>query len=170
MVRKRQGKFGTALLIKLAAIFALVILFNTLGVIPLAGSVMLGCLLLFVTRCLTPQEAYDSIDWRILVLVAGMMGFAAALSKTLDLRGQRVGVIVSGGNVDLDDLRAKCEQHKADLACVMITYPSTYGVFDTQVKALCKQAGVPEPPLRGSTAGCGSGASSGRPAMVTWPR
>jgi glycine dehydrogenase len=41
------------------------------------------------------------------------------------------------GNVDLVDLRAKCEQHSANLACVMITYPSTYGVFDTQVKALC---------------------------------
>ncbi len=41
------------------------------------------------------------------------------------------------GNVDLADLRAKCEQHSANLACVMITYPSTYGVFDPQVKALC---------------------------------
>jgi glycine dehydrogenase len=41
------------------------------------------------------------------------------------------------GNVDIDDLRAKCEQHKADLACVMITYPSTYGVFEARVKELC---------------------------------
>jgi glycine dehydrogenase len=42
------------------------------------------------------------------------------------------------GNVDLDDLRAKCEQHSANLACVMITYPSTHGVFETEVKALCE--------------------------------
>ncbi len=41
------------------------------------------------------------------------------------------------GNVDLDDLRAKCEQHSANLAAAMITYPSTYGVFDTRVKELC---------------------------------
>jgi glycine dehydrogenase len=41
------------------------------------------------------------------------------------------------GNVDLDDLRAKCEAHTGDLAAVMITYPSTYGVFDTRVKELC---------------------------------
>jgi glycine dehydrogenase len=41
------------------------------------------------------------------------------------------------GNVDLDDLRAKCEQHKDRLACVMITYPSTYGVFEARVKELC---------------------------------
>jgi len=41
------------------------------------------------------------------------------------------------GNVDLDDLRAKCEQHRDELAAVMITYPSTYGIFDPHVKDLC---------------------------------
>lgn len=41
------------------------------------------------------------------------------------------------GNVDLDDLKAKCEQHGPKLACVMITYPSTYGVFETRARELC---------------------------------
>nr|WP_316639212.1 aminomethyl-transferring glycine dehydrogenase [uncultured Roseateles sp.] len=41
------------------------------------------------------------------------------------------------GNIDLVDLKAKCEQHSANLAAIMITYPSTYGVFDTQVKEIC---------------------------------
>ncbi|MGC1176415.1 aminomethyl-transferring glycine dehydrogenase [Polaromonas sp.] len=41
------------------------------------------------------------------------------------------------GNVDMVDLKAKCEKHSANLACVMITYPSTHGVFETQVKELC---------------------------------
>ena len=41
------------------------------------------------------------------------------------------------GNEDMADLQAKCEQHSANLACVMITYPSTHGVFETQVKELC---------------------------------
>jgi len=41
------------------------------------------------------------------------------------------------GNVDLADLRAKCERHRAELAAVMITYPSTYGIFDPHVKELC---------------------------------
>jgi len=41
------------------------------------------------------------------------------------------------GSVDLADLRAKCEAHRDRLACVMITYPSTYGVFETRVKELC---------------------------------
>jgi glycine dehydrogenase len=42
------------------------------------------------------------------------------------------------GNVDMVDLQAKCEQHSANLAAVMITYPSTHGVFETQVKELCQ--------------------------------
>ncbi len=41
------------------------------------------------------------------------------------------------GNIDLVDLRAKCEQHSDRLAAIMITYPSTYGVFDTRVKEIC---------------------------------
>ena len=44
----------------------------------------------------------------------------------------------ASGNVDLADLKAKCEQHADKLACVMITYPSTHGVFETQVKELCQ--------------------------------
>ncbi|EHR72394.1 glycine dehydrogenase, decarboxylating [Burkholderiales bacterium JOSHI_001] len=41
------------------------------------------------------------------------------------------------GNVDLADLKARCEEHSAKLAAIMITYPSTYGVFETRVKELC---------------------------------
>jgi glycine dehydrogenase len=37
------------------------------------------------------------------------------------------------GNIDLADLQAKCTQHAERLAAIMITYPSTYGVFDTHV-------------------------------------
>jgi glycine cleavage system P protein (glycine dehydrogenase) len=41
------------------------------------------------------------------------------------------------GNVDLGDLVARCAEHAARLAAVMITYPSTHGVFESQVKQLC---------------------------------
>ncbi len=41
------------------------------------------------------------------------------------------------GNVDLADLQAKCEAYSERLAAVMITYPSTHGVFETGVKDLC---------------------------------
>jgi glycine dehydrogenase len=42
------------------------------------------------------------------------------------------------GNVDMTDLQRACEKHSANLAAVMITYPSTHGVFETQVKELCE--------------------------------
>ncbi len=42
------------------------------------------------------------------------------------------------GNVDLVDLKAKAEQHSANLACVMVTYPSTHGVFEEGIKELCE--------------------------------
>jgi glycine dehydrogenase len=41
------------------------------------------------------------------------------------------------GNVDLADLKAKAEKHSANLAAVMVTYPSTHGVFEEGIQALC---------------------------------
>ncbi|MFO0502480.1 MAG: aminomethyl-transferring glycine dehydrogenase [Acidobacteriota bacterium] len=41
------------------------------------------------------------------------------------------------GNVDLADLTAKAEKHAANLAAVMVTYPSTHGVFEEQIRDLC---------------------------------
>ena len=55
------------------------------------------------------------------------------------MAGLRV-VVVScddGGNVDMDDLRAKVDEHRDDLAAVMVTYPSTHGVFEQEISELC---------------------------------
>ncbi|MDP1734183.1 MAG: aminomethyl-transferring glycine dehydrogenase [Sulfuritalea sp.] len=41
------------------------------------------------------------------------------------------------GNVDVEDLKAKAAQHAANLSCLMITYPSTHGVFEEAVKDIC---------------------------------
>ena len=42
------------------------------------------------------------------------------------------------GNVDMDDLRAKAEENKDDLAALMITYPSTHGIFETEIVEICQ--------------------------------
>ena len=42
------------------------------------------------------------------------------------------------GNVDLNDLREKAEAHKEVLAALMITYPSTHGIFEVEIKEICK--------------------------------
>jgi glycine dehydrogenase len=41
------------------------------------------------------------------------------------------------GNIDVADLRAKVDQHRDTLSCLMITYPSTHGVFETAIKDVC---------------------------------
>ena len=55
------------------------------------------------------------------------------------MAGMRVVVVAcdENGNVDLDDLRAKAEEHASTLAAVMVTYPSTHGVFEAEITALC---------------------------------
>ena len=41
------------------------------------------------------------------------------------------------GNIDLADLKEKVEKHSANLSCLMVTYPSTHGVFETEIKTIC---------------------------------
>ena len=73
------------------------------------------------TVCLIPESAHGTNP-----ASAQMAGMSVVVVKC-----------DAQGNVDLVDLEAKCSQHADKLAAIMITYPSTYGVFDTQVKALC---------------------------------
>lgn len=74
------------------------------------------------TICLIPESAHGTNP-----ASAQMAGLQVVVVKCDDM-----------GNVDLADLKAKCEQHHARLSCVMITYPSTYGVFEPRVKELCE--------------------------------
>jgi glycine dehydrogenase len=55
------------------------------------------------------------------------------------MAGLKVVVVAcdTGGNVDMADLRAKVEAHREDLAAVMVTYPSTHGVFEQDIVELC---------------------------------
>jgi len=56
------------------------------------------------------------------------------------LAGMRVVVVAAAddGGVDLDDLRAKCAEHADTLAAVMVTYPSTHGVYEDGITTLCE--------------------------------
>ncbi len=42
------------------------------------------------------------------------------------------------GNIDVDDLKAKTEKHQDKLAAIMVTYPSTHGVFEVEIKQICE--------------------------------
>ena len=71
--------------------------------------------------CLIPMSAHGTNP-----ATAMMMGMKVIVVKTDD-----------NGNVDIDDLTAKCEEHSANLGALMITYPSTHGVFEEGIRHIC---------------------------------
>ncbi|MCD4500115.1 aminomethyl-transferring glycine dehydrogenase [Chromobacterium vaccinii] len=72
--------------------------------------------------CLIPQSAHGTNP-----ATAQMMNMQVVVVKCDD-----------AGNVDVADLKAKAEQHAANLAALMITYPSTHGVFEQGIKQICE--------------------------------
>ena len=71
--------------------------------------------------CLIPMSAHGTNP-----ATAMMMGMQVVVVKTDE-----------NGNVDIDDLTAKCEEHSARLGALMITYPSTHGVFEEGIRHIC---------------------------------
>jgi len=55
------------------------------------------------------------------------------------MAGMKVVVVKStaDGYIDVEDLKLKAEQHKDNLSCLMVTYPSTHGVFEESIKEIC---------------------------------
>jgi glycine dehydrogenase len=72
--------------------------------------------------CLIPTSAHGTNPAS--AVMAGLKVVAVACDKD--------------GNIDMADLRAKAEAHKKDLACLMVTYPSTHGVFEKTIKEICE--------------------------------
>jgi len=56
------------------------------------------------------------------------------------MAGMRVIVVktAAGGEIEMEDLRAKVETHRDNLAAIMVTYPSTHGVFEDTISELCE--------------------------------
>ncbi|MFB9991825.1 aminomethyl-transferring glycine dehydrogenase [Deinococcus oregonensis] len=73
------------------------------------------------TVCLIPASAHGTNP-----ASAAMMGMSVVVVKTDDI-----------GNIDFEDLKAKAEQHSDNLGALMITYPSTHGVFEENVREVC---------------------------------
>lgn len=55
------------------------------------------------------------------------------------MAGMKIVVVKSleNGNIDVEDLRAKAQEHAANLSCLMVTYPSTHGVFEESIVEIC---------------------------------
>ncbi len=65
-----------------AAIFVGSILLGVSGILPLVIAFVLGSVLLVLTRCLTSEEAYESVDWRLMVMIGCMIAFGVAMEKS----------------------------------------------------------------------------------------
>jgi len=72
----------------------------------------------------------------VCLIPASAHGTNAASAAMAGMRVVVVGTTPSG-DVDVDDLRTKIAEHRDDLAALMITYPSTHGVFETAVTEIC---------------------------------
>jgi glycine dehydrogenase len=73
----------------------------------------------------------------ICLIPASAHGTNPASAQMAGMKVVVVGIAKSG-NIDLDDLRAKAEKHSNELAAIMITYPSTHGVFEEDVTDVCE--------------------------------
>jgi len=82
------------------------------------------------------HEARGEVGRNICLIPSSAHGTNAASAAMV---GMKVVVVAcrENGDVDLDDLRAKVTEHASDLAALMITYPSTHGVYEQDVADIC---------------------------------
>ncbi|MFN0084457.1 MAG: SLC13 family permease [Blastocatellia bacterium] len=73
----RKNKLILALLIVAGVIFT-----ATLGILPIVVSAIIGSVLLVLTGCLTMEDAYQAIEWRIIFLLAGVLSLEAAMENS----------------------------------------------------------------------------------------
>jgi di/tricarboxylate transporter len=76
-VRPRMGRAPLAI-----GIFVAVLALVTARVLSLPLAVMLGALLVFITRCITPEEAYARVEWKAIILIGSLLGLGAAMEHT----------------------------------------------------------------------------------------
>ncbi len=84
------------------AIFVAAVLIGSIKLLPFSIAFILGVVLMFLTGCLTPEEAYRGVNWEMMVLIACMIAFGDAMEKT---------------------------NAATYLASLVVTYVSPYGVY-----------------------------------------
>lgn len=85
---------------------------------------------------LATQEGGEKRD--ICLIPVSAHGTNPASAAMAGMRTVPIKCDTATGNLDLTDLEAKCIKHADELAAIMITYPSTYGVFEPYVKEVCE--------------------------------
>ncbi|KTD22363.1 SLC13 family permease [Legionella londiniensis] len=81
LTKFKKTSFDKKGLIALFTIISVVV-FSALNFMPITGLALIGAILVIVTNCITAQKAYESIDWRILMLIFGMLSLSTAMENT----------------------------------------------------------------------------------------
>lgn len=84
------------------------------------------------------QEAHGGAKRNICLIPVSAHGTNPASAAMAGMRVVTIKCDTKTGNLDIEDLKAKCEKHKDELAAIMITYPSTFGVYEPGIKEACK--------------------------------
>jgi di/tricarboxylate transporter len=63
-------------------IFAFALMLGTFNLLPMPAAMLLGALLVFLTRCISPEEAYRSVEWKVLILIGCMLALGVAMQTT----------------------------------------------------------------------------------------
>ncbi len=74
--------FRTSRMLTAVAIVTGVVVAAASGVVPIVAGAIIGCILMVMTRCLSLDEAYASINWQVIFLLAGVLTLGTALEKT----------------------------------------------------------------------------------------
>jgi di/tricarboxylate transporter len=64
------------------AIFVGVLLLATFKVLPFSVAVILGAVVAFITKCITPEQAYRELEWKAVILIGSMLALGAAMDQT----------------------------------------------------------------------------------------
>jgi di/tricarboxylate transporter len=75
-------RFNRRRALTVMVIFAGALLLGTFQIVPLPAAMLLGALLVFVTRTISPDDAYRQVDWKILILIGSMLGLGVAMQFT----------------------------------------------------------------------------------------
>ncbi|MBI2703965.1 MAG: aminomethyl-transferring glycine dehydrogenase [Actinobacteria bacterium] len=129
-----QAEGYAALVRELEAMLVEITGYDAVSVQPNAGSQGEYAGLLAISAY---HQSRDDDGRTVCLIPASAHGTNAASAA---MAGMSVVVVAcdDNGNVDIADLRTKLDEHGADVSCLMVTYPSTHGVFEARIREICE--------------------------------
>ncbi len=93
-------RFNRTRALKVLSIFVGALILGSLNIIPLPVAMLAGAFLMFVTRCISPEDAYRRVEWRVIILLGCMLSLGTAMqyTGTAEFLAERLTMLVGGMN------------------------------------------------------------------------